>query len=160
MIFVYISKAYNLRRSLRQKTGSVKWLLSLLQCVITTVLFFYDISDSVLYKSGRAKWEFVLQEDTADQESHSREGEELEIVEQSPTVKVMGMEMTASCESGQKCSRPTTPIIPTPPRYRSRPVCVSFNSCFSLITWTLLTRAFTSVAVMSRERKRRRNRYI
>lgn len=24
------------------------------------------------------------------------------------------MEMTASCESGQKCSRPTTPIIPTP----------------------------------------------
>lgn len=27
------------------------------------------------------------------------------------------MEMTASCESGQKCSRPTTPIISTPPRY-------------------------------------------
>lgn len=25
--------------------------------------------------------------------------------------------MTASCESGQKYSRPTTPIIPTPPRY-------------------------------------------
>lgn len=35
-------------------------------------------------------------------------------MEQSPTIKVMGMEMTASCESGQKCSRPTTPIIPTP----------------------------------------------
>lgn len=29
----------------------------------------------------------------------------------------MGMEMTASCESGQKCSRPTTPIIPTPRYY-------------------------------------------
>ncbi|XP_077275390.1 RIC3 acetylcholine receptor chaperone isoform X2 [Temnothorax americanus] len=53
-------------------------------------------------------------EDTADQESHSREGEELDVAEQSPTVKVMGMEMTASCESGQKCSRPTTPIIPPP----------------------------------------------
>lgn len=60
---------------------------------------------------------FNLQEDTADQESRSGEGEELDAVEQSPTVKVMGMEMTASCESGQKCSRPTTPIIPTPPRY-------------------------------------------
>ncbi|KAL0111785.1 hypothetical protein PUN28_013164 [Cardiocondyla obscurior] len=53
-------------------------------------------------------------EDAADQESHSREGEELDVAEQSPTVKVMGMEMTASCESGQKCSRPTTPIIPSP----------------------------------------------
>lgn len=60
---------------------------------------------------------FNLQEDTADQESRSGEGEELDAVEQSPTVKVMGMEMTASCESGQKCSRPTTPIIPIPPRY-------------------------------------------
>ncbi|XP_025072974.1 uncharacterized protein LOC105422488 isoform X3 [Pogonomyrmex barbatus] len=53
-------------------------------------------------------------EDTADRESHSRESEELDAAEQSPTVKVMGMEMTASCESGQKCSRPTTPIIPIP----------------------------------------------
>lgn len=33
----------------------------------------------------------------------------------------MGMEMTASCESGQKCSRPTTPIIP-PPRYSLLPL--------------------------------------
>lgn len=31
-------------------------------------------------------------------------------MEHSPTVKVMGMEMTASCEG--KGSRPTTPIIP------------------------------------------------
>ncbi|XP_018396796.1 PREDICTED: uncharacterized protein LOC108775022 isoform X3 [Cyphomyrmex costatus] len=53
-------------------------------------------------------------EDTADQESHSKEDEELDVAEQPPTVKVMGMEMTASCESGQKCSRPTTPIIPAP----------------------------------------------
>ncbi|XP_018317492.1 uncharacterized protein RIC-3 isoform X8 [Mycetomoellerius zeteki] len=63
-----------------------------------------------------------IKEDTADQESHSKEDEELDVAldaaldaaEQSPTVKVMGMEMTASCESGQKCSRPTTPIIPAP----------------------------------------------
>lgn len=60
-----------------------------------------------------------LQEDNASQESlHSKEDEELD-VEQSPTVKVMGMEMTASCESGQKYNRPTTPIIPIPPRYLS-----------------------------------------
>ncbi|XP_066588080.1 neurofilament medium polypeptide-like, partial [Prorops nasuta] len=32
---------------------------------------------------------------------------------QSPSVKVLGMEMTACCEGGQKCtSRPTTPIFP------------------------------------------------
>ncbi|XP_018396795.1 PREDICTED: uncharacterized protein LOC108775022 isoform X2 [Cyphomyrmex costatus] len=55
-----------------------------------------------------------IKEDTADQESHSKEDEELDVAEQPPTVKVMGMEMTASCESGQKCSRPTTPIIPAP----------------------------------------------
>lgn len=36
--------------------------------------------------------------------------EEVENIEHSPTVKVIGMEMTASCES--KGSRPTTPIIP------------------------------------------------
>ncbi|KAK0090400.1 hypothetical protein PV325_000682 [Microctonus aethiopoides] len=35
-----------------------------------------------------------------------------ELDESSPTVKIMGMETTASCEGGQKISRPTTPIIP------------------------------------------------
>ncbi|XP_031847192.1 RIC3 acetylcholine receptor chaperone isoform X3 [Nomia melanderi] len=39
--------------------------------------------------------------------------EEVANIENSPTVKVMGMEMTASCEG--KGSRPTTPIIPIPP---------------------------------------------
>nr|XP_012217605.1 PREDICTED: resistance to inhibitors of cholinesterase protein 3-like isoform X3 [Linepithema humile] len=71
-----------------------------------------NISRSVMQNSGSQP---EIKEDTAGQESPSREGEELDAAEQSPTVKVMGMEMTASCESGQKCSRPTTPIIPTPP---------------------------------------------
>ncbi|KYQ58743.1 hypothetical protein ALC60_02391 [Trachymyrmex zeteki] len=72
--------------------------------------------------NGLAGLDRGSKEDTADQESHSKEDEELDVAldaaldaaEQSPTVKVMGMEMTASCESGQKCSRPTTPIIPAP----------------------------------------------
>ncbi|CAL1688520.1 unnamed protein product [Lasius platythorax] len=70
-----------------------------------------NISRSVMHNSGSQP---EIKEDTTVPESHSREGEELDAVEQSPTVKVMGMEMTASCESGQKCSRPTTPIIPIP----------------------------------------------
>lgn len=51
-----------------------------------------------------------LQDDIAAQAEHSKTDEEIENVENSPTVKVMGMEMTASCEG--KGSRPTTPIIP------------------------------------------------
>ncbi|XP_025072973.1 uncharacterized protein LOC105422488 isoform X2 [Pogonomyrmex barbatus] len=70
-----------------------------------------NISRSVMHNSSSQP---EIKEDTADRESHSRESEELDAAEQSPTVKVMGMEMTASCESGQKCSRPTTPIIPIP----------------------------------------------
>ncbi|RLU25912.1 hypothetical protein DMN91_002074 [Ooceraea biroi] len=70
-----------------------------------------NISRSVVNNSGSQP---EIKEDTGGQESHSREGEEIDVAEHSPTVKVMGMEMTASCESGQKCSRPTTPIIPTP----------------------------------------------
>ncbi|XP_046751310.1 uncharacterized protein LOC124414410 isoform X2 [Diprion similis] len=34
------------------------------------------------------------------------------IDESSPTVKVVGMEMTASCKDGQKWSRPSTPVVP------------------------------------------------
>nr|XP_012217604.1 PREDICTED: uncharacterized protein LOC105669305 isoform X2 [Linepithema humile] len=71
--------------------------------------------DGAPKSNGLAGVDRGSKEDTAGQESPSREGEELDAAEQSPTVKVMGMEMTASCESGQKCSRPTTPIIPTPP---------------------------------------------
>lgn len=52
-------------------------------------------------------------EDTTVQDS--AEDNEIENLEQSPTVKVMGMEMTASCEGGKMGSRPTTPIIPPPP---------------------------------------------
>lgn len=47
----------------------------------------------------------------------------------------MGMEMTASCESGQKCSRPTTPIIPTPPRYYYTYFFVIFVFFFSFTEW-------------------------
>ncbi|XP_072751345.1 uncharacterized protein Ric-3 isoform X5 [Anoplolepis gracilipes] len=68
--------------------------------------------DEAPKSNGLARVDRGSKEDTTVPESHSKEDEELDAVEQSPTVKVMGMEMTASCESGQKCSRPTTPIIP------------------------------------------------
>ncbi|XP_024945217.1 uncharacterized protein LOC107272140 isoform X5 [Cephus cinctus] len=52
-----------------------------------------------------------------DAEAPSKEDYEVEAVEMeeeaSPTVKIMGMEMTASCEGGQRCSRPSTPVIPS-----------------------------------------------
>ncbi|XP_071862307.1 RIC3 acetylcholine receptor chaperone isoform X4 [Bombus fervidus] len=48
--------------------------------------------------------------DTIVQAEHSMTDKEVENIEHSPTVKVIGMEMTASCEG--KGSRPTTPIIP------------------------------------------------
>lgn len=57
---------------------------------------------------------FNLQDNTGAQAKHSTADEEVENIENSPTVKVMGMEMTASCEG--KGSRPTTPIIPISPR--------------------------------------------
>ncbi|XP_033328908.2 RIC3 acetylcholine receptor chaperone isoform X3 [Megalopta genalis] len=49
---------------------------------------------------------------------HSQADEEVANIENSPTVKVMGMEMTASCEG--KGSRPTTPIIPVAPSHVER----------------------------------------
>lgn len=54
---------------------------------------------------------FVCQESNQLEETHSREEKDLdEFYEASPTVKVLNMEMTTSCEGGQKCtSRPTTP---------------------------------------------------
>lgn len=110
---------------------------------------------------------FNLQEDTADQESRSGEGEELDAVEQSPTVKVMGMEMTASCESGQKCSRPTTPIIPTPPRYYIYFIYLFFLSLTVFILSSASLRGLLTyryivfpILVMSREKKRHQNPYI
>lgn len=110
---------------------------------------------------------FNLQEDTTDQESRSGEGEELDAVEQSPTVKVMGMEMTASCESGQKCSRPTTPIIPTPPRYYIYFIYLFFLSLTVFILSSASLRGLLTyryivfpILVMSREKKRHQNPYI
>ncbi|XP_061943378.1 resistance to inhibitors of cholinesterase protein 3 isoform X4 [Apis cerana] len=44
--------------------------------------------------------------------------DKVENIEHSPTIKVMGMEMTASCEN--KGSRPTTPIIPISPSHIER----------------------------------------
>ncbi|XP_017799342.1 PREDICTED: ABC transporter F family member 4-like isoform X2 [Habropoda laboriosa] len=57
-------------------------------------------------------------DDTAADGEHSKADEEVANIEQSPTVKVMGMEMTASCEG--KGSRPTTPIIPITPSHVER----------------------------------------
>lgn len=123
-------------------------------------------------KNGRTVLDdaFNLQEDTADQESRSGEGEELDAVEQSPTVKVMGMEMTASCESGQKCSRPTTPIIPTPPRYYTYFIYLYTYFFLSLTVFILSSASLRglltyryivfSILVMSREKKRHQNPYI
>ncbi|XP_053982936.1 HIV Tat-specific factor 1 homolog isoform X2 [Hylaeus volcanicus] len=55
---------------------------------------------------------------TVVQAEHSNTDDEVENIENSPTVKVMGMEMTASCEG--KGSRPTTPIIPISPSHVER----------------------------------------
>ncbi|XP_076669307.1 RIC3 acetylcholine receptor chaperone isoform X5 [Andrena cerasifolii] len=63
--------------------------------------------------NGPAGVDRSSKDDADAQAEHSKADEEVEIIENSPTVKVMGMEMTASCEG--KGSRPTTPIIPVPP---------------------------------------------
>jgi hypothetical protein len=42
--------------------------------------------------------------------------------EEQPTVKVLGMEMTASCEGGKKWSRPDSPVLPTSPPPPVEPV--------------------------------------
>ncbi|XP_043506668.1 sodium/potassium/calcium exchanger 1-like isoform X4 [Frieseomelitta varia] len=59
---------------------------------------------------GPPKSKGLAEVDRSPKAEHSTTDEEVENVEHSPTVKVMGMEMTASCEG--KGSRPTTPIIP------------------------------------------------
>ncbi|XP_008195611.2 uncharacterized protein RIC-3 isoform X1 [Tribolium castaneum] len=41
--------------------------------------------------------------------------------DEQPTVKVLGMEMTASCEGGKKWSRPGSPVLPTPSPTPSEP---------------------------------------
>ncbi|XP_076669304.1 RIC3 acetylcholine receptor chaperone isoform X2 [Andrena cerasifolii] len=69
-----------------------------------------NISRSVMHSPSSQE---ELKDDADAQAEHSKADEEVEIIENSPTVKVMGMEMTASCEG--KGSRPTTPIIPVPP---------------------------------------------
>ncbi|XP_014598356.1 PREDICTED: uncharacterized protein LOC106783893 isoform X1 [Polistes canadensis] len=76
-----------------------------------------NISRSVMHSPSSQP---EIKEDSTVQENYSNEDQEVESIEQSPTVKVMGMEMTASCEGGQKCSRPTTPIIPPPHSHTER----------------------------------------
>ncbi|KAK2575165.1 hypothetical protein KPH14_002568 [Odynerus spinipes] len=76
--------------------------------------------DGAPKSNGLAGVNHCSKEDSTVQDSYSKEDEEVENIEQSPTVKVMGMEMTASCEGGQKCSRPTTPIIPPPSSHTER----------------------------------------
>ncbi|XP_014598358.1 PREDICTED: resistance to inhibitors of cholinesterase protein 3 isoform X3 [Polistes canadensis] len=76
--------------------------------------------DGAPKSNGLAGVNHCSKEDSTVQENYSNEDQEVESIEQSPTVKVMGMEMTASCEGGQKCSRPTTPIIPPPHSHTER----------------------------------------
>ncbi|XP_023287486.1 uncharacterized protein LOC111673866 isoform X2 [Orussus abietinus] len=86
-----------------------------------------DLVDEAPKFNGLAGIGPSLKEDTVDKELSSKEDTELEEIEESsPTVKVVGMEMTAACEGGQRGSRPTTPLTPvshshverekTPPR--------------------------------------------
>ncbi|XP_017754236.1 PREDICTED: calponin homology domain-containing protein DDB_G0272472 isoform X3 [Eufriesea mexicana] len=74
-----------------------------------------NISRSVMHNSSPQQ---ELKDNTGAQAKHSTADEEIENIENSPTVKVMGMEMTASCEG--KGSRPTTPIIPISPSHIER----------------------------------------
>lgn len=73
-----------------------------------------NISRSVMH-SPNPQQEF--KDNTIAQVQYSTE-DKVENIEHSPTIKVMGMEMTASCEN--KGSRPTTPIIPISPSHIER----------------------------------------
>ncbi|XP_017889067.1 protein Ycf2-like isoform X1 [Ceratina calcarata] len=73
-----------------------------------------NISRSVMHSPSTPE---ERKNDIAAPAEHSTTDEEVENIE-SPTVKVMGMEMTASCEG--KGSRPTTPIIPISPSHIER----------------------------------------
>ncbi|CAL7946555.1 unnamed protein product [Xylocopa violacea] len=74
-----------------------------------------NISRSVMHSPSTQQ---ERKDDTTVQAEHSTADEEVENIATSPTVKVMGMEMTASCEG--KGSRPTTPIIPISPSHVER----------------------------------------
>ncbi|XP_012343738.1 resistance to inhibitors of cholinesterase protein 3 isoform X3 [Apis florea] len=73
-----------------------------------------NISRSVMH-SPNPQQEF--KDNTTAQAEYST-ADKVENIEHSPTIKVMGMEMTASCEN--KGSRPTTPIIPISPSHIER----------------------------------------
>ncbi|XP_043799301.1 uncharacterized protein LOC122718380 isoform X1 [Apis laboriosa] len=73
-----------------------------------------NISRSVMH-SPNPQQEF--KDNTIAQVQYST-ADKVENIEHSPTIKVMGMEMTASCEN--KGSRPTTPIIPISPSHIER----------------------------------------
>lgn len=55
------------------------------------------------------------QESNTDEDQNDKELEEY--CETAPIVKVVNMEMTASCQGGQRSNRPTTPILINPQRY-------------------------------------------
>ncbi|XP_076658143.1 RIC3 acetylcholine receptor chaperone isoform X6 [Halictus rubicundus] len=74
-----------------------------------------NISRSVMHSPSSQQ---ELKDDAVVEADHSKADEEVANIENSPTVKVMGMEMTASCEG--KGSRPTTPIIPVAPSHVGR----------------------------------------
>ncbi|XP_043256621.1 midasin isoform X2 [Colletes gigas] len=74
-----------------------------------------NISRSVMHSPSSQQ---EHKDDTDVQVDRSATDKEVENIENSPTVKVMGMEMTASCEG--KGSRPTTPIIPISPSHVER----------------------------------------
>ncbi|XP_054006050.1 uncharacterized protein LOC128890983 isoform X3 [Hylaeus anthracinus] len=74
-----------------------------------------NISRSVMHSPSSQQ---ELKDGTVVQAEHSNTDDEVENIENSPTIKVMGMEMTASCEG--KGSRPTTPIIPISPSHVER----------------------------------------
>ncbi|XP_033328905.2 RIC3 acetylcholine receptor chaperone isoform X1 [Megalopta genalis] len=74
-----------------------------------------NISRTVMHSPSSQQ---ELKGDAVVEADHSQADEEVANIENSPTVKVMGMEMTASCEG--KGSRPTTPIIPVAPSHVER----------------------------------------
>ncbi|XP_046628822.1 uncharacterized protein LOC124309319 isoform X2 [Neodiprion virginianus] len=68
--------------------------------------------DAAPKSNGLAGAGFISKETLAYSQLEINSDKEIEnIDDSSPTVKVVGMEMTASCKDGQKWSRPSTPMV-------------------------------------------------
>ncbi|XP_046492432.1 uncharacterized protein RIC-3 isoform X2 [Neodiprion pinetum] len=68
--------------------------------------------DAAPKSNGLAGAGFISKETLAYSQLEINSDKEIEnIDDSSPTVKVVGMEMTASCKDGQKWSRPSTPVV-------------------------------------------------